>query len=247
METIKQEITEYWARRSGQFSSLRTQELHSEKRVQWTEELLRYLPRGKFLDILDVGCGSGFFSVILASMGHHVTGIDLTPEMIKEARKTADSLGLSIDFRVMDAENPDFPDGSFDVILSRNLTWTLPHLKETYIRWKQLLKPEGILLNFDGDYCRENNNEAQLPANHAHRAIDASLNAAYEHLKSELAPAQKPRPAWDQDILAAAGFRNIRIDRDLSRRLYQKADAFYNPTPMFTICAHNQTEVTEHV
>ena len=61
METIKQEITEYWARRSGQFSSLRTQELHSEKRVQWTEELLRYLPRGKFLDILDVGCEAAFF------------------------------------------------------------------------------------------------------------------------------------------------------------------------------------------
>ena len=34
----------------------------------------------------------------------------------------------------MDAENPEFPDGTFDVIVSRNLTWTLPHVKHAYRR-----------------------------------------------------------------------------------------------------------------
>lgn len=238
MEIIKEEITRYWAERSGQFSTLRLAELNSEKREQWMEEILRYLPSDKSLRILDVGTGSGFFSIILASLGHQVTGIDLTEEMIKEAEKTADALELSIDFQVMDAENPDFAEDTFDVILSRNLTWTLPHLENAYLRWKRILKPGGILLNFDADYCRETPIEKQtLPEVHSHESIGPGLTRAYEQLKSELAPGQHPRPAWDISLLEKAGYHDILVDRTLSDRLYKKFDEFYNPTPMFAIRA----------
>ena len=45
-------------------------------------EIVQHLPPAKQLRILDVGCGAGFFSVLLANEGHRVTGIDLTPAMI---------------------------------------------------------------------------------------------------------------------------------------------------------------------
>ena len=46
----------------------------------------------------------------------------------------------------MDAENPDFPDGTFDVIVSRNLTWTLPDAEHAYQEWFRVLKPGGHLV-----------------------------------------------------------------------------------------------------
>lgn len=238
MGCIKVEVVDYWTQRAEKFALLHLQEFRSEKRSLWTEEILRYLPEGKRLRILDVGTGSGFFALILSAMGHDVTGIDLTEEMIHEARQTAELLELSVDFRVMDAEKPDFPDETFDVILSRNLTWTLPHLKTAYARWYQVLKPGGILLNFDADYCRETPMPKQaLPANHSHQDISDHCVHMYEHLKSELISVQKPRPAWDTELLEGIGFQNITVDLTPSERLYKEQDEFYNPTPIFTICA----------
>ena len=71
---------------------------------------MRQLPKGKKLRILDVGCGAGFFSVLLAKEGHQVTGIDLTPDMVKNARLLASEEKTDCEFLVMDAENPEFPE-----------------------------------------------------------------------------------------------------------------------------------------
>ena len=85
MEKIKQEMAGYWSRRVEQFSALRCREFGSEKHRQWQEELEKYLPAGRALDILDIGTGTGFLAFLLAERGHRVTGIDLTAEMIAEA------------------------------------------------------------------------------------------------------------------------------------------------------------------
>lgn len=238
MEAIKTEVVDYWGQRAEKFASLRLAELHSEKRQLWTDEILQYLPENKHLRILDVGTGSGFFSMILSAMGHDVVGIDLTAEMIDAAKETAEQLELPAEFYVMDAERPDFPDESFDVVLSRNLTWTLPHLEAAYAQWYRVLKPGGILLNFDADYCRETPMPKQvLPEHHAHRDVSDDCVAMYEHLKGELVSGQSPRPGWDVALLNAAGFHDIAVDSTPSERLYRTMDEFYNPTPIFTICA----------
>ena len=122
MEEIKKEISSYWTGRSEDFARLREEELNSEMAELWLRELKKGLPEGETLRILDVGTGCGFFSVLLAKLGHQVTGIDLTPAMIEKAKMIADERDVQADFEVMDAEHPDFPDGTFDVIVSRNLT-----------------------------------------------------------------------------------------------------------------------------
>ena len=53
---------------------------------------------------------------------------------------------------VMDAEAPDFPDEEFDVIVSRNLTWTLPDAEHAYQEWFRVLKPGGVMINLDANY-----------------------------------------------------------------------------------------------
>ena len=84
--TLQQQITGYWTRRSGDFAAQRRRELAGEKHAQWLAELNRYIPAGGGWNILDLGTGSGFFALLLAAQGHTVTGIDLTPAMIEEAR-----------------------------------------------------------------------------------------------------------------------------------------------------------------
>ena len=139
----KERIVNYWEKRSDSFLMQKRQELHSAMAERWMKEIRAQLPKEKKLRILDVGCGAGFFSVLLAKEGHQVTGIDLTPDMIKNARLLASEEKTDCEFLVMDAENPEFPEGTFDVIISRNLTWTLPHVSHAYGEWLRVLKKGG--------------------------------------------------------------------------------------------------------
>lgn len=236
MEDLKQRMRRYWTRRAPDFSALRLQEIQGDKHILWMEELKRYIPMDRRLRILDLGTGTGFLALLLASQGHRVSGIDMTPEMIVHAQSTAALLNLKADFQVMDAEAPGFAPETFDVLVSRNLTWGLPHLERAYKAWHSLLKPGGILVNFDGDYCREQPPK-KLPAHHAHQSLSQELMGQYEQLKQELRPEQEPRPQWDMLLLKEAGFRSIKIDEGLWQRIYSVPDQFYNPTPMFAISA----------
>lgn len=235
VEDIKKEMMDYWTRRVEKFAALRERELNGAKRRLWLAEFAGVLPR-RPLDVLDIGTGTGFFAFLLAPLGHRVTGIDLTAEMIAAARRVADELGTPARFEVMDAEAPEFPRRSFDAIVTRNLTWQLPHLGAAYKKWHEILRPGGLLINFDADYCRERAG-TPLPKNHAHCGITAWQMLAYEHLKDELRPTQRPRPGWDAELLAAAGFREVSLDFGAWWRLYAEHDEFYNPTPVFRITA----------
>ena len=235
-DKIKGEVTEYWTSRAESFNELKIQELNSDMRGRWLNELQKYLPAGKGLKILDVGTGTGFFCFLLAAEGHHLTGIDLTEKMILEAEKSSEILEIPAKFYVMDAENPDFEDNSFDAIVTRNVAWTLPDLKRAYEKWYSLLKNDGVLINFDGDYTREKEQQ-KLPQNHAHAKITQVQWSAYERLKTELCPISNPRPAWDVQLLKSAGFKEIILDEQVGDRIYSEINQFYNPTPIFAIAA----------
>lgn len=98
-DNTKNYIENYWTKRADAFAALRRQELHSEKYSQWQREIVQHLPPAKQLRILDVGCGAGFFSVLLANEGHQVTGIDLTPAMIAQAKALSAAEGCSCTFQ----------------------------------------------------------------------------------------------------------------------------------------------------
>ena len=236
MEKIKSRITDYWAQRAEAFAAQRIREFESEKHDLWMEEFRQYLPQDRKLQILDVGTGTGFFALLLAAAGQQVTGIDLTESMIEEAKKISGRMGIQADFYVMDAEAPQFAPGTFDIIVSRNLTWTLPHLGRAYRSWHELLKPGGLLINFDADYCHEKKEE-NLPENHAHRLISPKLIGEYEAIKEELKGSQKARPVWDRELLHQAGFGSVEVDTGVWKRIYRDVDEFYNPTPIFKVVA----------
>ena len=233
----KEKIAGYWTKRSADFKEQRREELHSPLAGRWMEEIDKYIPEGEHLRILDVGCGTGFFTILLAKRGHQVTGIDLTPDMILHARELAKEEGADCEFHVMDAEHPEYDDNTFDFVISRNLTWTLPDAQKAYKEWMRVLKPGGVLLNFDANYGLEDcTDTSNLPENHAHHQIENELLQECEDIKRQLPISSYVRPAWDLEILSNIGVEQFRIDMGVSQRIYQEQDEFYNPTPLFTLC-----------
>ena len=98
------------------------------------------------IKILDIGTGPGFFPVILAEAGYKVTAVDYTQEMLDTAKRNAGNLCERISFYKMDAQNLEFEDDVFDVVISRNLTWNLKDPKRAYEEWCRVLKPGGHLV-----------------------------------------------------------------------------------------------------
>ncbi len=242
MEDLKEHIRSYWTRRAPSFTKQRLREWKSAKRALWQREFARYLSAGKKLRVLDAGTGTGFFACLLAAGGHEVTGIDFSEKMIHYAETSARALKVTARFLVMDAEVPDFPPSSFDAIVTRNLTWTLPHLDEAYRAWYRLLAPGGVLINFDADYCRDFSDaeDLSLLPDHAHKQIPAALLAEGDEITQEMCAYQQKRPEWDVRLLLDAGFSQIRIDAAAGRRIYAEKDEFYNPVAVFALVAHKE-------
>ena len=239
-DSRKERIAGYWSKRSSSFKLQRKAELHSVMSERWLLEIRKYLPKGK-LKILDVGCGSGFFTILLGKQGHEVTGTDLTPEMIEKSRELAKEEQVECVFEVMDAENLNFPDGTFDVVISRNLTWTLPDAARAYEEWCRVLKKGGVLLNFDANYgAYDATDTASLPEKHTHNTLGMEMLQENENIKKQLPISNYVRPAWDVETLGKLGIQELSLDLGVSRRIYVEKDEFYNPVPLFTLCGKKE-------
>jgi 2-polyprenyl-3-methyl-5-hydroxy-6-metoxy-1,4-benzoquinol methylase len=96
--------------------------------------------------ILDVGCGLGALSFYLAKKGANVTGIDLSKTSIDACKNEAKLKGMTINFRVMNAQIPDFEDKSFDMIVGSRVIHHLPNLELFFKECKRLLKKNGYIV-----------------------------------------------------------------------------------------------------
>ena len=240
MAELLNQIEEYWSTRVEGYSEVNEKEINGTQKENWLRVLEERFPDKAKADlkILDVGTGPGFFPRILSEAGYYVTAVDYTEDMLEKAKENTKEYQSQIEFYRMDAQNLGFENNQFDVVISRNLTWTLPHAEEAYQEWKRVLKPGGILLNFDANYGNDDCSDTSgLPKNHAHYTVGDELLQECEEIKKQLPISSYARPAWDLNVLGKAGFSKFGIDLEISSRIYIEKDEFYNPTPLFMLCS----------
>jgi arsenite methyltransferase len=97
--------------------------------------------------VLDLGSGAGTDSLIAAQMvgeQGHVTGIDMTPQMLAKARAAAAEMGaLNVEFVESEAEQLPFPEESFDVVISNGVIDLIPDKDAVFAELFRLLAPGG--------------------------------------------------------------------------------------------------------
>lgn len=239
MNNIESRVQSYWTKRAHNFNIVRKNELNSSISERWREEIVHFLPEGKVLQILDVGTGTGYFAILLSQIGHQVTGIDLTDAMLKEACDNAALYQVHPTFQQMDAQKLAFLDQSFDVVISRNLTWTLPDPESAYREWMRVLKKGGILLNFDADYASNVRNQ-NTSASHisdtevyGHCGVTPELEQENASITLSMPMSRKQRPYWDQEFLENIGFSRSGYDLSVGQNILKEHDL--KDAPMFLV------------
>ena len=72
------------------------------------------------LDVIELGCGTAYFSAWLARRGARPTGVDVTPAQFESARRCLERFGISFPLIQADAADVPLPSGRFDLAISPN-------------------------------------------------------------------------------------------------------------------------------
>lgn len=157
---MKEKIADYWNYRSatyhGEYADCMDEEIEL-----WKQIFAEILPSGKKLRAVEVGTGPGLLAMALSGMGHDVTGIDLSEEMLKKASSNAEKRGLKIRFMPGDAEALPLESGEYDLILSKYLLWTLPSPEKFLGECNRLLTQNGMMIAIDGLWFNKSANESE--------------------------------------------------------------------------------------
>lgn len=244
----KENVEKLWSYSSKGYSNIIKDELNSFRPEVWINLIQEQVGNKRSLNVLDVGTGPGFFSIILSQKNHNVTGIDCTKNMIEEARNNAKIAGVKPTFMVMDSHDLDFEDNYFDLILSRNVTWTLVNPLKAYKEWKRVLKPNGTLLVFDANWnlhkynksiCEEvEEREVKFRSMYGKPYYTYDGPDENKDIGFKLPLEDKIRPNWDKVALDEIGFNEIKCDNDITNKVWdEKEQLLYGATPMFMVVA----------
>jgi SAM-dependent methyltransferase len=120
-----------------------------EKECDFLEKIFQKYPKRKPKKILDIGCGTGGHSIILAKRGYRVTGIDSSKVMINLAREKASKNNVDIDFHIMDVRNLQL-NQQFDCCVSMfavmDYLTSNQHLQKAIVNVRRHLKQDGLFI-----------------------------------------------------------------------------------------------------
>jgi len=222
-------IRAYWDRDSETYDRSPTHAItDAVESAAWRQVLVSALPAPP-TRVLDAGAGTGALSILAAELGHDVTALDLSPEMLARAREKAAARGLDLRFVVGSAAEP--PPGPFDVVLERHVLWTLPDPAAALARWRDVTSPRGRLVVLEGVWGRQD-----VVARAVRRAAEVARSlagVANDHhapypaeVLDRLPLATMPSPEPVVRLVQEAGWRALRVARlrdvEWARRLQRR-------------------------
>jgi ubiquinone/menaquinone biosynthesis C-methylase UbiE len=177
---------------------------------------------GPFARSLEIGAGTGYFSLNLMQDGviGAATCTDISPGMLETLERNALQLGLDVETAACDAAALPFEDESFDLVLGHAVLHHLPDLDRAFAEFHRVLAPGGTLF-FAGEPSRHGDRIAAVPKRAAVRLAPAWRRA----LRLPAAPADESDdhelegmvdvhafvPSDLQAHAARAGLRDIRV------------------------------------
>lgn len=184
------------------------------------------LPGRSFGDSLEIGAGTGYFSLNLMRRGliERATATDLSPGMLKALEQNADRLGLEVTTRIADAESLPFPDQSFDLVMGHAVLHHIPDLDRAFREFSRVLRPGGTVA-FMGEPSANGDRLAAFPKRGAmfaaplwRRIVGAHPRrqgtpeeAASDHSLEMMVDVHAFRPEQLAGFAGGAGFTDIRI------------------------------------
>ena len=220
---LKDQVADYWDRRSSGFSEAVKDEIRNGANPS-RDEIISWLGIGAGSKVLDIGCGPGYFEMLLGGTGAEFYAIDYSREMVVKATENAAKAGVAADIRRMDAQRLDFPDSMFDAVVSRNVLWSLTDPESAYREMLRVMKPGArayvadgnyYLHLHDGSYRRKllprPNAPDQRAGSHYKFNKDQVDFKEIEDLALDLPASSRRRPQWDADVLASLPCTEIRM------------------------------------
>src|SRR6201747_1546745 len=129
------------------------------------EKALGGLDGRSFGDALEIGSGTGYFSLNLVQQGliERLTATDISPGMLTQLASTATTLRLdNLTTAVTEAETLPFEDASFDLVLGHAVLHHIPDLDRAFAEFRRVLRPGGHIV-FAGEPSRYGDRLAALP------------------------------------------------------------------------------------
>lgn len=201
-DPVQANIDAYWTGRAPSYDDYqqRPERFPHDQRA-WAAIFSAALPAPP-ARVLDVGTGSGYVALLLASLGHDVTATDLSTGMLDRARHHAAWAERPPRFGHGDAVAPDFAPGSFDAVTNRYLMWTLREPLRALQNWRRLLRPGGVLAVVDSTWFPD--------------GLDRDASSDFVELYDDDVRRALPLAAArsidaTRDLVASAGFREVSV------------------------------------
>lgn len=111
-----------------------------------TQTLVKLLQPKAQQKILDVGCGTGNFTIKLAQQGCQVTGVDIAPNMLQQARQKLQQQQLTAQLKIMNVEKLSFLDNSFNAAFSMAAFEFINDIQSAYQEMWRVVQPGGHIV-----------------------------------------------------------------------------------------------------
>jgi ubiquinone/menaquinone biosynthesis C-methylase UbiE len=227
-ETIKDVNARYHDVAAADYDSKWGISYGEQGRAQVVGKLAKALgaPLGTFDRALEIGAGTGYFSLNLLQAGivREAVATDISPGMLDELARSAERLGLKVETVCTEAAHLPFPDDSFDLVFGHAVLHHLPDLDAAFREFRRVLRPGGSLA-FAGEPSHYGDRLAAYPKRAAlavapawRRLVGAGKRAdwedpdeAQEHALEHVVDVHAFTPGALSGFAQRAGFEQVRV------------------------------------